>query len=408
MCILVILMGKYLEVESKFGNKDLYITLIFAAMILLTQFIVDGFTEHMLEFIFAIKVKEYLQDCQHNFKNRRSRWVLNDPLEVVDPKWGGNREFREQKKAFLMIHQMCFSEQFYFLSSLVTLALLLGSYAFFMMFTAMENTPRYYPFSDQIGMILVAMTLFFCWAVQVTLAKLANYLGIWKVHERHDDKVTPVSGGKESSEALFGDVSSKLSTKESTSPSEDMLSDYEFKDRLQKRLQHAPDQHEPYASMISNTFNSDLSDLVRVQIGDIARSQTIPFKRDRMVELVAALSKARVPSMMDVSSIANAKESKERAGFESLPQRHPHFQPTRVFQKAPTNSEKHLRASAMPAGDASSRDSLYVVPEGTPSISFQARSSVSAGLSVVSTPVASSEAWPRELIFLIDEKAAAT
>ena len=122
-----------------YGQKDLFITIVFGIVIFVFQVVVDAFVENILEFAFAMKIHKYLKDMRNKFYRRRKRWILDEKFEDVDPEWGDENEptahqFRAEQSPFLKIHQMCFSEQFYFLVSLVTLGQIITVYAMYMLY----------------------------------------------------------------------------------------------------------------------------------------------------------------------------------------------------------------------------------------------------------------------------------
>ena len=111
VAILVILFSDFLKVESMYGQKDLFITIVFGIVIFVFQVVVDAFVENILEFAFAMKIHNYLKNMRAKFYNRQKRWILDEKFEDVDPEWGDENEptahqFRVEQSPFLKIHQM--------------------------------------------------------------------------------------------------------------------------------------------------------------------------------------------------------------------------------------------------------------------------------------------------------------
>jgi len=185
VALLVIMFSDFLKVESMYGQKDLLITIFFGVVIFVFQVIVDAFVENILEFAFAMKIHHYLKDMTNKFYGRKKRWILDENFRDVDPEWGDENEpkahqFRAEQSSFLKIHQMCFSEQFYFLVSIVTLGQIITVYALFMLYSSLDELPRYYPFDDfPMGLILILGMLIVCTFVQILIFKSGQYLGIW-------------------------------------------------------------------------------------------------------------------------------------------------------------------------------------------------------------------------------------
>merc|ERR1711871_1493780 len=185
VALLVILFSNLLKVESMYGQKDLFITIVFGIVIFVFQVVVDAFVENILEFAFAMKIHKYLKDMRNKFYRRRKRWILDEKFEDVDPEWGDENEptahqFRAEQSPFLKIHQMCFSEQFYFLVSLVTLGQIITVYAMYMLYSSLEDRPRYYPFDDfPLGVFIIVFVLVLCSMVKVVIFKLGQYSGTW-------------------------------------------------------------------------------------------------------------------------------------------------------------------------------------------------------------------------------------
>ena len=79
---------------------------------------------------------------------------------------------------------MCFSEQFYFLVSIVTLGQIITVYAMYMLYSSLAELPRYYPFDDfPMGLFLILGMLVICTVVQTLIFKTDQYLGIWGLKE---------------------------------------------------------------------------------------------------------------------------------------------------------------------------------------------------------------------------------
>jgi len=184
VAILVILFSDFLKVESMYGQKDLFITIVFGIVIFVFQVVVDAFVENILEFAFAMKIHNYLKNMRAKFYNRQKRWILDEKFEDVDPEWGDENEptahqFRVEQSPFLKIHQMCFSEQFYFLVSLVTLGQIITVYAMYMLYESLAERPRYYPFDDMLGIVLIFIVVMVCYMVKQVIFKLGQFSGTW-------------------------------------------------------------------------------------------------------------------------------------------------------------------------------------------------------------------------------------
>jgi hypothetical protein len=288
VALLVIMFSDFLKVESMYGQKDLLITIFFGVVIFVFQVIVDAFVENILEFVFAMKIHKYLHDMTDKFYGRKKRWILDEKFQHIDPEWGDENEpkahqFRAEQSVFLKIHQMCFSEQFYFLVSIVTLGQIITVYAMYMLYSSLAELPRYYPFDDfPMGLFLILGMLVICTVVQTLIFKTGQYLGIWGLKEgrksslrRKLPAINIFESDEDTGSHKFLDANSRNQRAIADADARDVFS---IKDEMHLGPQDA---------LVPVDFNRDIQDLY---VGEIGSPHNLLDKVESLVDKTIRLN----------------------------------------------------------------------------------------------------------------------
>lgn len=108
---------KELEISKLYGMRedDLIFYFMFSFIIIPFQYNIDIFLHNILELVHGWKLHDYLAFCNERYKKRTRRWM------------GLDTELNEEIAADLRtLDHMCFSDQFYFMSSLQALGIMLS------------------------------------------------------------------------------------------------------------------------------------------------------------------------------------------------------------------------------------------------------------------------------------------
>eukprot|EP00753_Platysulcus_tardus_P011265 PLAT3280.30.p1 GENE.PLAT3280.30~~PLAT3280.30.p1 ORF type:complete len:2152 (+),score=1031.51 PLAT3280.30:343-6456(+) len=169
--------SEQLQIETKFGGYDLTVFIGFGLVMVIFQFFVDAFLQNLLELAYGWKLNEYIRDSKRRFARRRNAWVLRDTLEDLDPENAKSLDVGMRK-----IHLMCFSEQFFFITSLVTGGFLLVVYGLYILYVSMRKDPQYWPLTDfPTGLVVIAATIALCSMVRTLVSKAGAYLRVWEL-----------------------------------------------------------------------------------------------------------------------------------------------------------------------------------------------------------------------------------
>jgi hypothetical protein len=150
--------------------------LIFCVVIIPFQLSADIFIHNVQELFHGWKVYDYLVYTQYRFLQRETRWKgLEDSLDECI------------EEGMRTIDQMCFSSQFYFMSTIHTSGIILLVFAIETMVRADYNM-----FGDEAMIPLVIFILALCYAIKRTGLFMAYTFKIWKIkHENTSWHHTP-------------------------------------------------------------------------------------------------------------------------------------------------------------------------------------------------------------------------
>ena len=190
--VYILMFSKQLGIVTKYGGQDLLMMFTYYIFIAAFQFLMDAFTENLLEFAFGWKLREFATKANSNFVNRKRGWVLDLKLDELDPTRGPTVDvFKTSQIRLLNIYKMCFQEQYFFLSSMCTMGFVLMVYGMYIIIAALYETPSYWAFFDfPWGPIVVLSTWVMCSVVHLACVVGAKAIGLWKTNKDAADAPT--------------------------------------------------------------------------------------------------------------------------------------------------------------------------------------------------------------------------
>jgi hypothetical protein len=163
--LLIFMFGDETQMPQMYGirKSDVVYYVIFSAVLLLPQMIIDIYAFHLLESLYDYKFFDYFTYCSYRFKMRTSRWLQ-----------GAETQFdRSLLLPWRSLDQMC--SQYYFAVTLASWGIVLFSLAWTIM---MRNS--YNPFNDPIGILLIVVEAVIGAVVTYGLKRVAGFVRLWK------------------------------------------------------------------------------------------------------------------------------------------------------------------------------------------------------------------------------------
>ena len=165
--LLIYMFGDETQMPQMYGirKSDVVFYILFSAVLLLPQLIMDIYAFHLLETLYDYKFFDYFTYCSYRFKMRTSRWLQ-----------GAETQFdRSLLLPWRSLDHMCYSSQYYFAVTLASWGIVLFSLAWTIM---MRNS--YNPFNDPIGTLLVVVEVFIGAGVTYGLKRVAWLVRLWR------------------------------------------------------------------------------------------------------------------------------------------------------------------------------------------------------------------------------------
>jgi len=165
--LLIYMFGDETQMPQMYGirKSDVVFYILFSAVLLLPQMIIDIYAFHLLETLYDYKFFDYFTYCSYRFKMRTSRW-----LQGAETKFD-----RSLLLPWRSLDHMCYSSQYYFAVTLASWGIVLFSLAWTIM---MRNA--YNPFNDPIGVLLIVVEGVIGAVLTYGLKRVAGFVRLWK------------------------------------------------------------------------------------------------------------------------------------------------------------------------------------------------------------------------------------
>jgi hypothetical protein len=154
------------------AQRELPYYLTFSCIIIFPQMIIDIFLLHLLEVIWGYKVYDYFTYAEYKFRNRQKKWMNQESFS------------RSIIHSWRSLDNMSFSQQFYYVSSLMTWGII---YLVLGMTILVRN--QYNPFADPVLMIFIMMISVITSIIRYFIKEVSDYFKIWEVSHHHFSKV---------------------------------------------------------------------------------------------------------------------------------------------------------------------------------------------------------------------------
>jgi hypothetical protein len=169
--VLLMIFRNDTEMPTRYGikEKDMEYYAAFAIIIIPFQFIADVFIHGSLELFHGWKIYDYLVYTRYRFLQRETKWKgFEDSLDECI------------EESVRTMDHMCFSSQFYMMTTIHVNGILYMVFGIQMMSRA-----RYNLFGDPAMPLLLALVMVLCFLVKKLLLFLAWTLNIWRI--RHEN-----------------------------------------------------------------------------------------------------------------------------------------------------------------------------------------------------------------------------
>lgn len=165
--LLIYMFGDETQMPQMYGirKSDVVFYLLFSAVLLLPQLVIDIYAFHLLETLYDYKFFDYFTYCSYRFKVRTSRW-----LQGAETKFD-----RSLLLPWRSLDHMCYSSQYYFAVTLASWGIVFFSLAWTIM---MRNA--YNPFNDPIGILLIVVEAVIGAVLTYGLKRVAGFVRLWK------------------------------------------------------------------------------------------------------------------------------------------------------------------------------------------------------------------------------------
>ena len=118
----------------------------------------------MIEVIHGYKIYDYFTYCNYRFNVRQVRWLTQASLD------------KSIIHSFRSLDALCFSSQFYFITSLSTWGII---FLYFGVTSMIRNA--YNPFADPTLIVWILMIVFGSFTLKLLLGYIAKKIGLWKL-----------------------------------------------------------------------------------------------------------------------------------------------------------------------------------------------------------------------------------
>lgn len=146
-------------------SQDMEFYLIFQVLIVPFIFAADIFLHNTQEVFHGWKLYDYLVYAKYRFTQRESRWKgMEESLDECI------------EEGMRTLDQLCFSSQYYFITTIHTVSILLLSMGCVVMLRVTHN-----PFGDPATLLLVPGILLLCYITQRLCLRAADLFGLWKL-----------------------------------------------------------------------------------------------------------------------------------------------------------------------------------------------------------------------------------
>jgi len=155
----------HLLMSKSYGIKtsDFQFYMLFGVVMLVPTFVMDIFLHNIQELFHGWKVYEYFKYAAHRFDNRSCRWKGQEPLE--------DQSIEHEMRS---IDLLCFSSQYYFLTSYFTTGLVMIIFGMQILLRKEYNI-----FSDKMTPFVVALALVAIWCIKWVCWRLGKRF-VWR------------------------------------------------------------------------------------------------------------------------------------------------------------------------------------------------------------------------------------
>eukprot|EP00466_Bigelowiella_natans_P014684 jgi/Bigna1/127040/aug1.3_g1748 len=169
--LLIYLFAEETRIPTNFGirQQDILYYFIFAVFVAIGEVIMNVFVFQALEILYGWPIFDYVEYAQHRFRTRKMRWrghehsldeTLSPPLQSID--------------------NLCFSSQYYFVTSLGGVGI-----CYLMIGMTIMLRAEYSPLNDYIAPALCLFVAFSALTLMTAVVKLAEKWEIWEPRHRY-------------------------------------------------------------------------------------------------------------------------------------------------------------------------------------------------------------------------------